>query len=282
MMVGSTGLQVLSEPGALTVPVLMAALVAALLYTVGVSVSRGVILALVPWMVVGGAAHAIYTVDAFDEWVEIFFGPIAVYFTTFVLAGIAWSMMSVAAEIAGEQRRDAQYLTAAGTGAALIVGGVALTAGDGASSSQIYPTFGGMLVALVVAGVGYLLLSIVYSKGIVQTDVLGYFVVAGQTLDAVMAAVSVEYFHLPPSTTFDARVLSVAGSLPTADTLGAGWLLIVVKLSLGLAVVSLVGYLLTVDLLGERPEPAYLCLGLGAAVGIGPGLHRFFSLLIGV
>jgi uncharacterized membrane protein len=264
----------------LLVPVLMAALVGVFLWVLELPVTRGVVLALTPWMVVGAAGHALYTMGAYDRWAEVLFGPVGAYFTTFVLAGMVWSMMGLAARIDGDAPLAAQYLTAAGTGAALVSGGVVLSAGQGADFSRVYPTFGGLLVTLVIAAGASLLLNYVYSQALVQTGLLGFFAVFGHALDAVMTAVSVDMLGESASYTLGQRVLAVAADLPTAGSVGTGWLLVVVRVVGAVAVVVAVGYLLTRREIKERPAPAYLFLGLVTAYGLGPGMHHFFTILV--
>lgn len=279
-MVGPAGLPVTEDTLATFVPVLMATLVAALLLTIEVSVSQRLVLATVPWFVVGAGAHVLYTTGAYDPWAGYFFGPVAVYFTTFVAAGMVWGMMALSADISGGDRHGAQYLAAAGLGATIVVGSVALSSGIGASVSRIYPTFGGLLVALVVAALAYVGLNVVYPKAMVHTGIVGFFVVFGFTLDATMTALSVDLFGGTSSTPVAREVLAVARDLPTASTVGVGWLLVVLKVVAALLVVATVGHLLSTDRLRDYPGVAYLFLGGVIAVGIGPGMHHFFSLVI--
>jgi uncharacterized membrane protein len=280
-MVGPAGLPVTEDTLATLVPVLLAILVAASLLTIEVSVSQRVILASVPWFVVGAGAHVLYTTGAYDPWAEYFFGPLSVYFTTFVAAGMVWGMMALSADISGGDRRGAQYLAAAGLGATIVVGSVALSSGIGASASRIYPTFGGMVGALVLAGVAYVGLNVLYPKAMVHTGAVGFFLVFGQVLDATMTALSVDLFGATPSAPVARQVLPVATDLPTADAFGVGWSLVLLKLVAALLFVSAVGYLLSTDRFRDRPGPAYLLLGLVIAVGLGPGVHHFFTLLVG-
>jgi uncharacterized membrane protein len=280
-MAGPAGLPVTVETLATFVPVLMATLVAALLLTIEVSVSQRVILATVPWFVVGAGAHVLYTTGAYDPWAGYFFGPVSVYFTTFVAAGMVWGMMALSADISGDERHGAQYLAAAGLGATIVVGSVALSSGIGASVSRIYPVFGGIIAALVVAAVAYVGLNVLYPKAMVHTGLVGFFVVFGFALDATMTALAVDRFGSAPSTPLAREVLAVAGDLPTAEAVGVGWLLVFLKIVLALVVVSLVGYALSTKRFRERSGVAYLFLGGVIAAGIGPGVHHFFALLIG-
>jgi len=63
--------------------------------------------------------------------------------------------------------------------------------------------------------------------------------------------------------------MEFAGSLPTASTVGSGWLFVVVKLAVAVAVVVLMD-----DYLREEPVEASLVLSLVVAVGLGPATNN--------
>jgi len=63
--------------------------------------------------------------------------------------------------------------------------------------------------------------------------------------------------------------MAFADWLPTAETLGSGWLFVVVKLAVAGGVVVLFA-----DYIDEVPTEGLLLLGFIAAVGLGPGVHN--------
>jgi|APHM01.1.fsa_nt_gi Predicted membrane protein len=139
-----------AETMTLLVPALMAALVLSMLYVLDPSLDRRIVLALTPWMVVGGAVHTLYTAGAYPASFSLrpFFGPVTVYFTTVVAAGLVWAMMSTAAQLAESDSRDAQYITSAGVGAALSTLAIVLSRADNAEA--IVPVFAGLVVVVAV------------------------------------------------------------------------------------------------------------------------------------
>jgi uncharacterized membrane protein len=274
-------LQVTAEVVTTLVPVLMAALVATMLYVMEPPVTRGVVLSLTPWMVVGGAVHTLYTAGAYpaDFSLRPFFGPVTVYFSTFVAAGIVWAMMSTASELADSTARDAQYLAAAGVGAALTALLIVLSrAGD---TEALVPAFAGLVVAVVVAAVVYLAVTLVHTKTLVQTGLLGLVGVFAHALDGVIAAVGVDVLGQGAGYAAGQWLLARTATLPTADLVGRAWVLVALKLVLAVVVVVTVATALDRPAGRDRPWVGYVALGLFAAYGLGPGVHRFLSLVVG-
>ncbi len=263
------------------VPALMAALVAAMLYVMDPPLDRRVVLALTPWMVVGGAVHALYTADAYPATFQLrpFFGPMTVYFTTFVVAGMVWSMMTIASRLGDGDPRDAQYLTAGGVGAALAALLIVLSRAE--NTEAMVPAFGALVAAAVIASVAFLVVSLAHTTTLVQTGLLGLVVVFAHVLDGIMAAVSVELFGGTAGYRAGEWLLVRAAELPTAETLGVGWLVVAVKLVGAAAVVVVVASIVDRPAMRDRSWVGHVALGAVAAYGLGPGVHRFLSLIVG-
>jgi uncharacterized membrane protein len=94
-------------------------------------------------------------------------------------------------------------------------------------------------------------------------------VLFGHGLDGVSTAIGVDILGFGERTPASRVILDIAAELPTADTLGVGWLFLVVKLGVAAAVVALF-----VELVEEDPRQGYLLLALVAALGLGPGVHN--------
>lgn len=274
------GIPVSAEVLAIGIPVGMAVVVAVLLFVMDPPVTRTVMLSFTPWMVTGASAHALYTIDAYPEWVDPLFEPVAVYFTLFTAAGMVWAYMTTASKISGEGLHDAQYVAAAGVGATLVSAGFVLAKAQGAELSRVLPAFGGILVAVVVAVAAYVAVGYFYSKLFVHTGVLGWLVVFGHALDGVMTAVAADLFGFPPLYDAGARIYEYAGTLPAPEVLGQGWLLVVVKVALALVVVGGVATLRGRGLLKGRESIGYLFLTAVAAYGLGPGIHILLTLVL--
>lgn len=274
------GIPVSADVLAVGIPVGMAVVVALLLFVMEPPVTRRVMAAFTPWMVTGAATHALYTVDAYPEWADPLFEPIAVYFTVFTAAGMVWAYMTTASTISGEGNYDAQYVAAAGLGATLVSAGFVLAQAQGADLSRVLPSFGGLVAALVVGGGAYLLVGYFYSKVFVHTGILGWLVVFGHSLDGVMTAVAADVFGLPPLYAAGARLYDYAGTLPVPESVGQGWLVVLAKVALALVVVSVVASLRSRRVFDDRDAVAYLVLTLVAAYGLGPGIHILLTLVL--
>lgn len=275
------GIQVTTQLAITLVPVLLATLVAILLWTVKVPITKGVMMAMVPWAITGAAVHTLYTTGAYDRWAETFFDPVSVYFTMFTVAGLVWAMMDLGSRVSGETAHDAQYLAAAGTGAALATGAAALSGASGSGIAKTFPAFGGLVAAVVVAALAYVAVNVVYSKPLINTGSLGYVLVFGQTLDATMAALALELFGQRPNYQFGRNVVSTARDVSVVASVGPGWALLFVKILLAMVAVSIFGHLLSRSWFRERPEPVYLLMGALTVYGIGPGMHHFFTMVVG-
>lgn len=274
------GIPVSADVLALGIPVGMAAVVAVLLFVMEPPVTRTVMLSFTPWMVTGASAHALYTIDAYPEWVDPLFEPVAVYFTLFTAAGMVWAYMNTASKLSGEGLHDAQYVAAAGVGATLVSAGFVLAQAQGAELSRVLPAFGGLLVALVVAVAAYVAGGYVYSQVFVHTGVLGWLVVFGHALDGVMTAIAADLFDLPPLYSVGARLYEYAGTLPVPEALGQGWLVVVAKVGLALLVVAVVASLRARGVTKDRESVGYLFLTAMAAYGLGPGIHILLTLVL--
>jgi uncharacterized membrane protein len=98
---------------------------------------------------------------------------------------------------------------------------------------------------------------------------VGVLVVFAHALDGVSTAVGADLLGFEERTPLSAAILEFAGTLPTADPLGVGWLFVLVKLALAGAIVSLFA-----DYVREEPTQAYLLLSGVIAVGLGPGAQN--------
>lgn len=274
------GIPVETDVLAIGIPVGMAVMVAVLLFFMRPPVTRNVMLSFTPWIVTGAAVHALFTIDAYPDWADPLFEPVAVYFTVFTAAGMVWAYMNTASVIGGDGFYDAQYVAAAGIGATLVAGGFVLSQGHGADLSRVLPAFGGLVLAFLVASVAFVAAGYVYSKMVIHTGMLGWLVVFGHSMDAVMTAIAADLFGLPPLYEAGARIYEYAGTLPTAAVLPDGWLLVVVKVLLAVVVVAVVAAASTLDAMDDREAPLYIVLTVLAAYGLGPGIHILLTLVV--
>lgn len=246
----------------LAVIVVLGGVAVAALWTTRPQVNQAIVVAFAPWMVAGAALYALYQVEVLPVSIAPFFGSPAVYLTTFAFAGLVWA--------AGTRYEFMAPVLVSSVGVVVMLGTVGLALGVAAERGTLALTWPvvTVVVASVLAGVAWPLADrLTVSAG--DTGIAGLLVVFGHVLDGVTTAVGFDVLHFGEQSPLSRFVLELGAALPTADALGAGWLFVVVKLALALAVV----YLLS-DLVREDPRQGYALLGLVAAVGLGPGAHN--------
>jgi len=256
-----SGFALPATPYLVTILVLVS-LAGAALWATRPQVSQAAVVAFAPWMVTGATLYALYQVEVLPAAVAPLFGSPAVYLTTFSVAGLVWAI--------GARYEFMAPILLASAGTVTMVGllAVALLVSSGRGTLALaWP-----LVAVVVAGVLTALLwsgAQRLSVSVADTGIVGLLALFGHALDGVSTAVGHDVLQFGEQTPLSRVVLEVGASLPTASTIGAGWLFALVKVALVLAVVHLLG-----DLVREEPASGYATLGLVAALGLGPGAHN--------
>jgi uncharacterized membrane protein len=222
-----------------------------------------VILGLAAWMITGSALHVLYVVGALPPALAPFAGTPSVYLSVGVLAGGAWLLADRAG--GGDV---ATAVAVSGVAAFLPTAGAALAVGAERGSLTAFWPGVGLLVAGVIGVVGWVVLRRLHPPVAVAGPV-GLLTLLGHALDGVSTAVGVDVLGYGERTPLSALVLEFAGSLPTASTLGTGWLFVLVKLLVAGLVVAMLA-----DYVREDPDEGFLVLGFVAAVGLGPGVHN--------
>lgn len=246
----------------LAVIAVLGGLAVAALWTARPQVNQAIVVAFAPWMVGGAALYALYQVEVLPPSIAPFFGSPAVYLTTFAVAGLVWA--------AGTRYEFMAPVLVASVGGVVMLGTVGLALGTAAENGTLALTWStvALAVASVLAG-GVWLLADRFTVSAGDTGLAGLLVVIGHVLDGVTTAVGFDVLHFGEQSPLSRFVLETGTALPTAEVLGAGWLFVVVKLALALAVVLLLS-----DLVREDPRQGYALLGVVAAVGLGPGAHN--------
>jgi len=249
-------------PYLLALVVALAAVVGAL-WRLGPAVTDRTVLGLAPWMGVGSACHALFVLGLAPAAVAPLFGVPAVYVTVFVVLGALWAGLT--AWRPGAPDAVAWYLGGVGVGLFVLAAVTVLALGGGLT--PFWPLVA-IVVALVLAAATWVVLGRL-DPAARATGSVGALVVFAHGLDGVTTAVGVDVLGFGERTPFSRAILGVAGRLPVAETVGVGWLFVLVKLALAALVVSVfTGYL------DENPRQARLLLALVAAVGLGPGLYN--------
>lgn len=220
------------------------------------------VLALAPWMLVGSALYVLYQIGVVPDPIAPFVGSPAVYMTTGVLAGIVWL---------GAWRTNAEHRLLAGVGtlAFLVPAGAAI--GVGIRRGTVAPAWPllGVLIAGFLGWLAWRLVSRLHPRTAQLSGWAGVLVLFAHALDGVSTAIGVDVLDFGEQTPLSRMVMEAAGTLPTASTIGVGWLFVLVKLVLAVVVLWLLA-----DLLRDDRRTGNALLLLVAGVGLGPGAHN--------
>lgn len=227
-----------------------------------ISISSRTVVALSPWMVAGASLYVLYQIGAVPQALAPLASSPTVYGSTLVVAGAVW--------LAADRRGEPEPLLAA-TGAvvAVISIGIGLAVGfHRGTFSPAWPLLGILGGGILGAGV-WSLFARWKPEPAEAVGMAGPLVVVGHALDGVSTAIGVDVLGFGEQTPLSRLVLEAAGVLPTADAFGVGWLFVLVKLGMAVAVVWLLA-----DYVQEDPQAGNSLMLLVAAVGLGPGAHN--------
>jgi uncharacterized membrane protein len=225
------------------------------------TVDDRVVLALVPWMLVGAGLRTLPQIGAAPSVLSPLFGVTSVYLTTFAVAGGLWALLDYAVG-------DCGVPVLAGTGAVAFVAVVAAAVAGGSSFRPAW-SVAGLLLSAVVAGVVWWALRRFDPEMDRELFSVGPLVIFAHTLDGVSTAIGVDVLRFGERTPTSRLILELSANLPGADVLGVGWPFVVLKVGLAAVVLHLLA-----EFVHESPSQGYLLLGAVAAVGLGPGVHN--------
>ncbi len=262
-------------PWYLFVPLAVALVgVVAVLWLLEPPVTDETIVSFVPWMMLGSALHVLYKIDAFPPLVETLFSAPAVYATTATVAGAVWILGSVL-YAAGLQRSIEWFVGVSGTGFFAVFASFAVLLGWDLGTFQPFWPVISVIVAGVVTAVAWIALSLWFTQVATATGATGVLVVFSQVLDGVSTAIGYDVLGAGEEVPLSQVILETGATLPTAEYLGAGWLFVLVKLLLSVAIVGLFA-----EFVREAPRRGRLALGLVVAVGLGPGTHNVLLFVV--
>lgn len=257
--------------------------VAVALYVTRPTVTQRTALALVPWIVIGATLHVFYQLgQLYPPLYPVWVGPVlaapAVYVTTFILMGLVWLVGAVLAARTTAVGRSTLYLGLVGVGVAtvllVILGRQALS--PALEASPLLP-----VVAVIVTGaltaVVYLLVGLWRTYVLAEARLVGGLVLFAHLLDGISTAVGVDVLGVTERSLLPARIIGFAAGLPTEPYLGTGWLFVVVKLFLAVAIVVVFA-----DFVREEPEQGTLLMTAIAAVGLGPAANNLLLFFLGI
>jgi uncharacterized membrane protein len=246
-------------------------LVGSLLWALEPPIDQRTVVALAPWMAIGGVLHAFNQrpIAAYDAAVQPLFGTPAVYMTTFITVGLTWVVLSLVGVQRGSARHISRNLGLVGTGVLTVLLVIAIAmAVQSDRLSVIWPT-ASVVVAAVVSLVTVAVVAFWRTPVFVRTRYAAPVVVFAHALDGVSTAVGTDVLGIGERSPLPREIMEFAGTLPTAPFFGSGWLFILVKLLVAVAVVVLMH-----QYLEDEPAEASLLVSFVAAVGLGPASNN--------
>jgi len=259
-------------------------IVVALLYAIRPPVSQRTVLSFVPWVVIGSVLHVFYQLGesfspVYPPALAPYFSAPAVYLTTFLMLGTVWVVAATIVPSARRERQIAQYVGTIGIGIMLALVGLVVWQGltaDPLTFQPIIPILG-LIVTLALTFVVYVALGAWRTYIIADARYLGALVLFAHLFDAITTTIGVDLLGASERSVVPRRIMEFAADLPTADTLGTGWLFILVKLLLAVVIVAVFA-----DYIRESPTEGNLLFAFVAVVGLGPALNNFFLFTLGV
>lgn len=249
-------------------------------------VTKQYVIALMPWMAVGGMAHAFYEISIpptvtsppglYPEWVAPLFSAPSVYVTLYVVVGTIWLALHMYGTMAGRIHRVGTYLGAVGSGVLIVFVTATVWQGLTIGFSPLWPTVG-FVLSVAVTTVTYVLLSLRWTGAIAKTGLAGAGVVFAHAFDGLTTMIGIDLLAVTERTPIPAAIMDFAGSLPTASYLGSGWLFVLVKLLVASIIVIAVA-----EYVDEQPTEGSLFLIVVTAVGLGPAANNFVLFSLGV
>lgn len=263
------------------------AILAALLYAVQPPLTQRTVLAMVPWVVSGTILHVFYqlgeafAVQLYPPWAAPLFGAPAIYLTTFIGMGAIWLVATVITvqSAAVTHDRVAGYLAGTGIGVMLpLLGLLAWQATDPlVGPIRLVLPVAGLLLSLVVSFVVYILVGAWRTWIIAEARQVGGLLLFAHVFDGITTAIGVDLLGTGERSYLPRLIMDVARDLPTYETIGAGWLFVVVK-----TVVAVLVIVLFADYISDRPRRGNLLFAAIIVVGLGPALNNFFLFMLGL
>lgn len=257
--------------------------IAVLLYALRPPLTQRIALSFIPWIITGSILHVFWQLGTilqrqlYPPALEALFSAPAVYLTTFIVLGAIWALATIIVPSRDRSGRIGTYILATGLGAVLPLTGLLLWQGLDEQVAPIEPIWPvlGLILSLVVTFVVYIAIGAWRTYVIAQVRYLGAFVLFAHIFDGITTAIGVDVLGGGERSALPAMILEFAARLPVADTIGVGWLFVLVKVLLASGVVVLfAGY---VD---DEPAQANLLLTLIAVFGLGPAVNNFFLFLL--
>ena len=262
------------------IPIILLLLVAAgvvgyLLIRSDPEITQYTVLALGPWMGLGGALHVLDVLALVPTGIRSFVAAPAVYVTTAIIAGGVWFCVT---RPVIEERLTPSPSILLGSVGLLGLGIVATFIGISGYITSLYSLWwpfvslvlGCLITFLVWVGFRYL-----SPEASAITRWSGILVIFGHVLDGVSTSVGVDVLGMGERTPLPLQIMEFAETLPVAEFIGVGWIFLLLKIAISVLVVWLFA-----DFVEEQPRQAFLLLALIAAVGLGPAVHNLLLFMV--
>lgn len=258
-------------------------MIVVLLYALRPPLTQKIVLSFIPWIISGSILHVFWQLgdilqrQLYPEPIAPLFSAPAVYLTTFIVLGLIWVVSAIIVPSYDRSDRIATYILTTGVGVLIPLFGLVIWQGLDeaiAPMEPIWPVLG-LIISLVLTFVVYIAIGAWRTHVIAQTRYVGAFVLFAHIFDAVTTAIGVDLLGAGERSTVPAAILDFAADLPVADTIGTGWLFVLVKVALASTIVVLFA-----DYVEEEPTQANLLLAIIAIVGLGPAVNNFFIFLL--
>jgi uncharacterized membrane protein len=251
-------------------------LVGSILVALKPPIDQRTVLALSPYMALGGALHALGQppISLYDSTLAPLFGTPATYLTTFVVTGFVWIGLELFAVWFGHADTVSRNLGLTGVGILTVL--LVLTVVTALRSGLLdllWPTIT-VIASLVVAGATVLIVALWRTPVMVRARYAAPIVIFAHVFDGVSTAIGTDVIGVGERSPVPRAIMDFAGTLPTAATIGSGWLFVAVKVVVASAVVMLMHQYLV-----DEPVEGSLILSVITAVGLGPATNNFVLFL---
>lgn len=244
-----------------------AAFTGALLVLEGPKVSRGSVVATLPWMMTAGLLHALDAYGAYPAALSPVVRLPVGLLLVFVLGTVVWVVVRQFAAIRNVVYGSGRYLAATGTGAAVVMLAAVLVTATPSAEGMLWFA-AAPVIAAVLATVGALSLGVLDPSGLARMRSVAWVVAFGFAFLGATVAVGIDVFAVP-TTAATAPFVALGAALPTA-TVTVAWPLVLMGVLLGMSMVTALariveedassGFVLAVALAAGTVTPAVALL----------------------
>jgi uncharacterized membrane protein len=249
------------------------ATVAVFLVSLEPRVEQRHVLAFTPWIAVGASAHGLHQVEAainvYPDWAEPLVAAPAIYVTTFIALGGVWTVLAFASSLnPDDDDRVALWLGISGAVAILALFGFAASRGAFVDAKPFLSAMS-VVITIPVTLILYFAMAYVVTGVVARARLVGGLVIFAHALDGISTAVGIDVVGTAERSPLPEAIMNFAGQLPASETIGEGWLFVLVKLAIAILIVWAFA-----DYLEEDPVRGNLAFAVIIALGLGPAINN--------